>query len=279
MKKITLALAVVFGLSVALNAQTCVNTSIYNGAQLYGIPGLFTNNGHSNVLCKGGGSDSYCCIYDNDFSTVLFSMNEEEFDDVITTIYIDLSTGGIKDANISDAGCWLCFTQNLFNSDDSYEYLSAFEGELCVKSTNGTVLQTIYCEEGFSWEFSRAILFKLDSNYFFGFSARDNINGGRKLLIYRVDQNTGLTKVDTQLPISVFPTIADRSEQITVELGEGTNAKEITVVNSLGQVVKRVPVEEGQREITIPASDLGTGLNVVNTRSEQGQGSCKIIVK
>ena len=68
-------------------------------------------------------------------------------------------------------------------------------------------------------------------------------------------------------------------QQITVELGEGNNAKEVTVVNSLGQVIKRVPMEEGQRQITIPAQELNSGLNVVNTRTQQGQGSCKIIVR
>jgi hypothetical protein len=70
-----------------------------------------------------------------------------------------------------------------------------------------------------------------------------------------------------------------REQQITVELGEGNNARVITVVNELGQVVKRVPVEEGQREVTIPARELNSGLNVVNTRTKQGQGSCKIIVQ
>ena len=99
------------------------------------------------------------------------------------------------------------------------------------------------------------------------------------MLIYRIDQTTGLTKVDAQLPITVFPTMPKRDQQITVQFGEGNNVKEVTVVNSFGQVVKRVPVEDGQREITIPASDLGTGLNVVNTRTEQGQGNCKIIVR
>lgn len=82
-----------------------------------------------------------------------------------------------------------------------------------------------------------------------------------------------------QLPISVFPTMPAREEQITVELGEGTNATEITVVNSLGQVVKRVSVEEGQRTVIIPANELGSGLNVVNARNGQSQGSCKIIVR
>ena len=54
------------------------------------------------------------------------------------------------------------------------------------------------------------------------------------ILIYCIDRTLGLTKVDVNLPFSVFPTLADRSQQIIVELGEGNNAKEITVVNSLG---------------------------------------------
>ena len=68
-------------------------------------------------------------------------------------------------------------------------------------------------------------------------------------------------------------------QQITVELGEDIDAIEITIVNSLGQVIKRIPLENGQREITIPASELGTGLNLINTHTQQGQGSCKIIVR
>ena len=112
--------------------------------------------------------------------------------------------------------------------------------------------------------------------------ARETISGPQlvnKMLIYRIDQTTGITKIETPLPISVFPTMPTREQQITVELGEDTNVNEITVVNSLGQVVKHLPLEEGQRTVTIPANELGSGLNVVNARNGQGQGSCKIIVR
>lgn len=100
-----------------------------------------------------------------------------------------------------------------------------------------------------------------------------------KILIYQINQNQGLTKIDAELPISVFPTIADRGQQITVELGEGNNATEINVVNELGQVVKRIPVENGQRTVTIPTKGFGSGLNILNTSTLQGNGSCKIIIK
>jgi hypothetical protein len=100
-----------------------------------------------------------------------------------------------------------------------------------------------------------------------------------KHVFYLIKKDQGLAKVDVDLPFSVFPTAPTRDQQITVELGEDIDAIEITIVNSLGQVIKSIPLEKGQREITIPASELGTGLNLINTRTQQGQGSCKIIVR
>ena len=77
----------------------------------------------------------------------------------------------------------------------------------------------------------------------------------------------------------VFPSVADRSQTITVELGEGNNATEVQVVNSVGQVMKTVAVQPGQREVKLRASDLNSGMHIVGTRSRVGQGACKIIVK
>ena len=121
-------------------------------------------------------------------------------------------------------------------------------------------------------------IFKLDNKYYLEVYEFIPYEENRYHLYY-ISQSQGFTEVDTPLPISVFPSIANRGQQITVELGEGNNATEVTVVNGLGQVIKRVPVQEGQRQITIPTQELNSGLNVVNTRTLQGQGSCKIIVQ
>jgi hypothetical protein len=278
MKRFTLILMTMFCFAFVINAQNHVNT--LNRGWAYGIPGCFTNNGHSNVVCVQNG-DFY--IYDNDFSTVLINSTDFSFiDEPIKFYYVDFSSADYWSSEFDPYKCekYLMFTQSLFNSDDNYEYVTYFDSGWNIVSTDGTIFYTINTDDGFE-PYWNSFVIKMDNNYFLGLieiQQGGSISSG-KMLIYRIDQTTGLTKVDTQLPISVFPTLADRSQQITVELGEGNNAKEITVVNSLGQVVKRVPVEEGQHEITIPASDLGTGLNVVNTRSEQGQGSCKIIVR
>lgn len=286
MKKFTLFLAVFLGFTTAMNAQNCVNSSLNLSCKIYGIPGLFTINGHTNLLCVDSPSDFR--VYDNDLSTVIFNSNAvddnlqeilgEARDVILRCYYFDFSSGEWLDRQNEEKN-QLYFTQNLFNSDNDYEYLIYNSSwDLSIKSTNGTIIQTLSPEEGYEWHGRYQFIFNVDRVFYLGLGAL-NDNGSSKILVYRIDQSQGLTKVDMQLPISVFPTMPTREQQITVELGEGNNASEITVVNSLGQVVKRVPVDEGQREVIIPVNDLGTGLNVVNARTDQGQGSCKIIVR
>ena len=279
----------VIGFCSNMNAQTCVNSSLNLSCKIYGIPGLFTNSGHTNLLCAD--SPSVFRVYDNDLSTVFFSSNSvddnlqymfsETGNVILRCYYFDFSSGECLDhQNNNGEKNQLYFTQNLFNSDNDYEYLIYNSSwDLSIKSTNGTILQTLTPEEGYDWEGRYHFIFNVDHVFYLALGVVDNNGGSSKLLVYRIDQVQGLTKVDMQLPISVFPTMPAREEQITVELGEGANATEITVVNGLGQVVKRVSVEEGQRTVTIPASELGSGVNVVNARNGQSQGSCKIIVR
>ena len=192
-----------------------------------------------------------------------------------------MSTGFYDFSNVNGFGNKVVFTQNLFNSDDNFEYLWKGDDGLEIKTIVGNTLQTIQtinADEGYQWVGSPTIA-RIDDIYYLMLGAGPSWDVLREIVFYRIDQSQGLTKIDMQLPISVFPTMPTREQQITVELSEKNNASEITVVNSLGQVVKRVPVEEGQRTVTIPANELGSGLNVVNTRNGKGQGSCKIIVR
>ena len=77
----------------------------------------------------------------------------------------------------------------------------------------------------------------------------------------------------------VSPTMAHRSDMITVELeGDSNKARQIRVVNAAGQTVKRVTVPAGQRSIQINAADLSQGLNVINVEGEK-MNTCKILVR
>lgn len=274
MKRFTLILAAVFCLATAaVNAQTYVGD--IQEYEFYTIPGAFTTNGHPYVVYSTYiGDETYnFSICQSDFTTHVTDINLQRFG----YFYADCD-------NIVENRS-LVFTQNLFNSDEHFEYIE-YEGfiqdwdytitSIHIKSTNGNTLSSFYPDDGF--QFFGSLIFKLDNKYYLLLSEK-NENDEYKYPLYLISQSQGLTKVETELPITVFPSIVNRSQQITVELGEGNNATEVTVINGLGQVIRRMPLQKGQRQVTIPAQDLNSGLNVVNTRTQQGQGSCKIIVR
>ena len=280
----------------ALKAQTYVgefNTRI-GGI----IPGYFTSSGHPYILqWQWVGEDEYFCVLESDFFTHVtdFSPDNELFENIIDVDYVDWDAlnGEIE----------LTFTQTLFNDDPFFEFFEKerdytvhtdtiweynYEEDLPyylytwyewqtkvirIKSTNGSTVWEYRPEENSDCRVE-AIL-KFDNKFYM--ILREE-NDRVRYQLYLIKQNQGVTKVETPSPLKVFPTLLDRSQQITVELGEGNNAKEVIVVNNMGQVVKQVPVEQGQRTVTFPAREL-RGLNVVHTRTSKGQGSCKIIVQ
>lgn len=276
MKRFTLTLAAIIGFAAAVNAQTYVG-DIPGVYLTISIPGEFTTSGHPYVVFLNYLGDEHysCSIYQSDFTTHVTDINSV---DEVWIFNLDIT---------AQHDIPMYVTQNLFNSDEQFEYFEyerVYLGDydewaitsIHIKSTNGSTLWSYHAEDGY---YISPRIIKLDNKYYLvvdGYNWQEESNYNH---LYFISQTDGLTKVDAELPISVFPTMPTREQQITVELGEGNNAKEITVVNSLGQVVKRVPVQEGQRQITIPVQGLNSGLNVVNTRTEQGQGSCKIIVR
>lgn len=282
MKKAIITLIVVLSLWSTAKAQTFIGA--YEGMYFSSIPSEFTQSKRPYLVAvRGVGALS---VFDSDLNVVADVNNNGNY--ILDTYYMDANTSSIgisKYNNTLDHN--LLVTQTLFNDDDSFEYLecqridtTAHHGDVIyIKSSNGSLIQTIYADEG--WFFSDtkpAFVLKIEGNIYLVLREENRMDTTNHLF-FLVKQNQGLVKVDVDLPLSVFPTLPSQEEQITVELGEGNNATEITVVNSMGQMVKRFPIEEGQRTISIPASELGSGLNIINSRSPQGQGSCKIIVR
>lgn len=281
--------------TVALNAQTYVGE--IEKDYFKSIPGEFTANGHPYVVYATFSStgDYYnFSIYQSDFTTHVMDLNH------LSEPYIEY-----VDYN-STSNYDLALTQTLFNTDDDFEYINrvtdvyydtvyynpydfsveerSYTKTINIKSSNGSTIWSFDAEQGFGcW----CHCFKLENKYYLVVHEYEHsyeslgyeYDYEQRNHLYLISQSQGLTEVKTELPISVFPSIANRGQQITVELGEGNNAKEVIVVNGLGQVIKRVPVQEGQKQITIPTQELNRGLNVVNSRTQQGQGSCKIIVR
>ncbi|MBQ3709799.1 MAG: hypothetical protein II887_03760 [Bacteroidales bacterium] len=284
MKKHLLTAIAVLCLLTTVKAQNFIND--FTGMYIGSIPGVFTTNGHPYLVAVA--DVGQLSVLDGNLNLIANVTNDTY---IFDAYYMDADASAIAVSyfhNTLDHD--LLLTQNLYNSDDEFEFLeaqwisvseySSYINGISIKSSNGATLQTIYSDEGWHFDNSRgAFVLKIDNNFYLVLREEQAGEENTKHVFYLIKQNQGLTQVDVDLPLSVFPTTPNRNQQITVELGEGNNATEITIVNSLGQVVKRVPIEEGQRTISIPARELGCGLNVVNAHGSQGQGSCKIIVR
>ena len=274
MKKFTLILSVVLGLTIGLKAQNYVG-------ELHGfpacIPSFFTTSGQPFYVLDGNATGNVS-IYGSDFITHI-----DDFNVGVNTV-IALQCIYIDNYVISN---YMSYSQNVFNQDDNFEYIvvNNIIDYITIKSSNGDLITHIYPDNGYYFFYPYYVAVNLFSYYnliktpdAMYLTIYETNYADSKFLLYQISQTQGLTKLDAELPISVFPTVANRGQQITVELGEGNNATEITVVNELGQVVKRVPVN-GQSSITIPTTGLGSGLNILNTNTAKGNGGCKIIIK
>ena len=100
-----------------------------------------------------------------------------------------------------------------------------------------------------------------------------------KILVYNVSSGTlSVTAMDVSLPFNVFPSLVRRGEDVTIDLGN-SDAKEIRVINSLGQTVKTVPIRNGESKVKVNTGNLDEGMNIINARGEKAEGNSKIIVR
>ena len=200
-------------------------------------------------------------------------------------------------------------SQTLFNTDEKYEYIryeyddnavevvyeSDRDGDgitdyrtdqlggkrigFSIVQEDGTVLQTIKTKNDpiYLWilKFNGKLYLVAQEK------AGQTSNGGDILThsIYRIDQQANSIKqVDMDIDaIKLFPRVANRNEQVTVDLE--SDAREIQVVNAAGQTMKRIPVSVGQRQVTFNTHGLNSGVNVVRATGRNQQASSKFIVK
>ncbi len=225
----------------------------------------------------------------------------------IEIFYIDMSLGML---NYSSA---FCFSQTLFNTTADYEYMvpvlsgvysyeygreeEYYDWEndttiyytvhwrrtqtkiqtINIKAANGNTIGSIQAPDGFSFSAEgESDVIRMGNNWYIVFGVTSMTTGESVYAWYRIDRQSQNINLMKTTPMRVYPNVVDRGQDITVELGDGMQATELEVVNTLGQNVKRVPVKPGQREVHIGTADLNRGMNFI---SSPKRGAVKIIVK
>lgn len=312
MKKLLLSTMAVFAMfgATAQNQITPVDVPMtsYNHNYHYYIPRFLTNGNtpYITVLRETSIANVYdsCFLFDNNLQvaktlpyilgTHSYYWSEEYVTKYTVPTYLKIYNydDNITEKIISS----VYYTQTLFNNDSKFEYIKpVWDGERrivrldvidedgntvnSITWTAGYFLNPIYYNSGemvYSDEtYNLCRLIVIGRKYYLILSVGAS-NHITQTLCYRIDRQTqSITRVEN-VPFNVFPTVAERGSDITVQLEEGTNAREIVVVDAMGREVKCVPVAQGQREVKISTSDLGSGMGFVSDRKN---GAVKIIVR
>lgn len=233
------------------------------------------------------------CRYERLGDYYITSEKETPLESVRSLYFYDLNAGvSIEDFYV---------TQTLFNDDEKYEYIRKtwepvtttqdyvdyYDGMVVttkhyctgfeIVSEDGKILQTI--KFGAKAEYAGWEIIKLNDKLYLRVY-RYELEGGRKHDWYRItpSSTSGLKRVDVPHGLTVMPTMAKRHETINVEVKESNQDRTVSIVGTGGQVVWQGTIHAGQKQLTVPASRLAKGVNVVNVDGSNGE-SVKVIVR
>ena len=240
-------------------------------------------------------------------------VERKEYNAYSTNSIIELGIGNCENSLSGDE--FVQATQTLFNNDEAYEYICPIhethqsgevrkedrdgDGEIDryetsysvyvtgfkVISESGATLSTVSFGNNLvsrNYYYSNLITIN-DKRYLqFGVSEFSNGSYGASYnIFYKIDRNaSSIRQMGAPVKTKVYPTVADRNETITVEVGGNAADREVFVHNAAGQTVFRQTVPAGQTTVQVNAAMLSRGLNVVSVKSGKGGSeACKVIVK
>lgn len=265
------------------------------------IPTEFTYNGKAYLEVPEYVPDNYDREMSDSVAENHVTIYNDELD-LVTTISIPIisypngdgyehySFAYLNSLDHGDGDGAFAMSQTFFNDDEDWEYIRpdfvAYDemSGFSIMSSNGNVLQSVTFDNVtfYSW-YKTAEFFALNmdgKNYLIAAFCADNYHDN--YCFYKIDKGTSSVKqVGNPVKVRVNPTIARRSEPITVQLdGDFANAHSVNVVDTSGRTVYRTNIAAGQSAVSIDSSRLSQGLNIVTIQGENGTNeSCKIYVK
>lgn len=217
---------------------------------------------------------------------------------------------GMLDGN--NASCYINVSQNIFNEDDSYEWIEDImepyeevynevdldgDGEIDGKKINrkyrrtgyrimqdtGNVLAEIKFGEGRT-EYIRPSIIVVDGKKYLQLQTFENSESSIEVQLYEIiskGSSTSLKKVRTDYgAISASPAVARQNEVVTVDLSSIKEAKVLNVVSGNGQLVLQQNLKAGQNQVLVHTSGLAAGMYVITVSDGKNTTeNCKIIVR
>lgn len=226
------------------------------------------------------------CIYVNqrsDSNTKDFVIFDENFEVIKRISNIEAEDIEFYDFDTFADDNQFYLSQTLFNNDEKFEYITLIENNsgncsgLQIKSETEDVLSTVTFNNAYSNCYLQ--VFKIKSKMYLLVVAEDD----DLTYIYRIDKETStVQKVKTVEGINIMPRMPKRHEVVTVELDDVSDeSREIQVVNGAGQMVDRIIVPAGQKQVQLNSAHMSPGINIINVKGSDNKtaSSQKIFVK
>lgn len=287
--------------ATAQNQINPVETELSKNDLIEGyIPPVFTNGAYICVQKYYEDETTYQGWYSDTVNVINSNLQVERS----FVVDIDSPEGEYDDRPLSlefydlDGNMWpeiihTIYTQTLFNNNNNFEYIKPIYSanpiviqydyytdeypieRFDILTEDGSVVNTITLEDGYLAR-PYIYLIKFGNKFYIYIGVANSESEEREAAWYRIDQQTQSISRVENVPFKVFPTLTDRNSDITVQLEDGTNAREIVVVDAMGREVKSFPVQPGQREVKVSTRGLSAGLGFITDRKNN---AVKIIVR
>lgn len=225
----------------------------------------------------------YLCTHKNWNDFVIF---DENFDEVKRfSTQKEAKECLLYDSDYSADPQEFYLSQTLFNNDEKIEYISALQESneefspylgFEIKSETGDILSTINFSSPQQYEPYMGII-KMNSNVYLVAKCEDLVE------IYRIDNGMStVQKVKAIEGINIMPRMPKRHEVVTVELDDVSDeSRELQVVNGSGQMVDRIIVPAGQKQVQLNSAHMSPGINIINVKGSDNKTASaqKIFVK
>lgn len=212
---------------------------------------------------------------------------------------------------------WISLTQTLFNDDEQFEYISpifktysklissdtpnykylwdlgdfAYESRyecenypvacigFAIKNESGNILQTINFDDGIETYLKDFMsLIVIGGKKYLSCSVRGEESF--RNMLYSINKDGNGVKQVASFKTNVHPTVVSRNENVQVDIEESHKSNlSVEACDVSGKVLYNRRIKSGESRISIPASSLSGGINMVTVSDGLHKSSTKVLVK
>ncbi len=289
--------------AVCANAQN-LSKVFFEKSRFNFIPSTLTSDGSDQLSTR---QTSY---YEFPKAISIYDVNMKLIKTIKTSNNI-----GIFPINYTDngQGCLVFATQNLFDKDNSYEYIvpigsydeiahmAKAVGLRIVKEGNTTIAEILFDEkwtmfvsdwDNFkNWDIKVFSLFddlNLKEHLYLAVEVQRDGEGGSDgataTLVYAFERgkvSTSIKKVnEIKNSIKAIPSMPQKNEVVKVDLSSIQSPKKLLVVSSEGKIVCSKNLSSDQKETTVETGDFPAGMYIIQVADAKNiRENCRIIIR